>query len=170
MIKRKALKIIAHRSLRPLPSLMEMAVRAQPLSRVWLFAPHGLCPARLLRPWNFPGKNTGVGCPFLLLRIFPEIEPISLVSPSLADRFFTTMPPGKPQWGWLFLPYWTKIQASDSKLCLSKDNMALMPRWCWQVFNEKSHLAKITFVFLSATESKRTGRTYYGTGTYKWRS
>ena len=28
--------------------------------------PHGLSPARLLYPWNFPGKNTGVGCHFLL--------------------------------------------------------------------------------------------------------
>ena len=28
--------------------------------------PHGLSPARFLRPWNFPGKNTGVGCHFLL--------------------------------------------------------------------------------------------------------
>ena len=28
--------------------------------------PHGLQPSRLLRPWDFPGKNTGVGCHFLL--------------------------------------------------------------------------------------------------------
>ena len=28
--------------------------------------PHGLSPARLLYPWDFPGKNTGVGCHFLL--------------------------------------------------------------------------------------------------------
>ena len=27
--------------------------------------PHGLQPARLLCPWNFPGKNTGAGCHFL---------------------------------------------------------------------------------------------------------
>ena len=32
--------------------------------------PYGLYPARLLRPWNFPGKCTGVGCHFLLHRIF----------------------------------------------------------------------------------------------------
>ena len=31
--------------------------------------PHG--PTALLRPWDFPGKNTGVGCHFLLQRIFP---------------------------------------------------------------------------------------------------
>ena len=29
------------------------------------------CPTRLLCPWNFPGKNTGVGCHFLLQGIFP---------------------------------------------------------------------------------------------------
>ena len=33
--------------------------------------PLGLYPTRLLCPWNFPGKNTGVGCYFLLQGIFP---------------------------------------------------------------------------------------------------
>ena len=32
---------------------------------------HGLQPTRLLCPWDFPGKNTGVGCDFLLQGIFP---------------------------------------------------------------------------------------------------
>ena len=32
--------------------------------------PHGLKPARLLCPWDSPGKNTGVGCYFLLWGIF----------------------------------------------------------------------------------------------------
>ena len=32
--------------------------------------PHGLQSARLLCPWDFPGKNTGVGCHFLLQGIF----------------------------------------------------------------------------------------------------
>ena len=31
---------------------------------------HELQPARLLCPWNFPGKNTGVGCHFLLQGLF----------------------------------------------------------------------------------------------------
>ena len=31
--------------------------------------PHGLYPARLLSPRDFPAKNTGVGCHFLLLGI-----------------------------------------------------------------------------------------------------
>ena len=29
--------------------------------------PHGLQPTRLLRPWDFPGKSTRVGCHCLLL-------------------------------------------------------------------------------------------------------
>ena len=29
---------------------------------------HGLQPSRLLRPWDFPGKSTGVGCHCLLCR------------------------------------------------------------------------------------------------------
>ena len=33
--------------------------------------PHGLQPTRLLCPWDFPGKSTGVGCHFLLQGIFP---------------------------------------------------------------------------------------------------
>ena len=30
--------------------------------------PHGLQPSRLLHPWDFPGRSTGVGCHCLLQR------------------------------------------------------------------------------------------------------
>ena len=50
---------------------------------------------RLLCPCDFPGKNTGVGCPFLLQGIFPK-PGFELASPTLAGVFFTTEPPGKP--------------------------------------------------------------------------
>ena len=36
--------------------------------------PQGLYPARLLCPWDFPSKNTGVGCHFPLQGIFPTQE------------------------------------------------------------------------------------------------
>ena len=32
--------------------------------------PHGLKPARVLHPWDSPGKKLGVGCRSLLQRIF----------------------------------------------------------------------------------------------------
>ena len=53
--------------------------------------PHGLYPARLLCPWDFPAKNTGVGSLSLLQGL--EIEALS---PALEGGFFTTEPPGKP--------------------------------------------------------------------------
>jgi len=61
--------------------------------------PHGLQSARLLCPWDFPGKNTGVGCHFLLQGIFltQELNPHLPASPALAGGFFTTEPPGKPR-------------------------------------------------------------------------
>ena len=39
-------------------------------SRLTLLQPHGLQPTRLLCPWDFPGKNTGVGSHFPLQGIF----------------------------------------------------------------------------------------------------
>ena len=54
--------------------------------------------SRLLCPWDFPGKNTGVGCHCLLQGIFPNlgIEPVLLASLALAGGFFTSVPRGKP--------------------------------------------------------------------------
>ena len=56
--------------------------------------PHVLQPARLLCPWDSPGKNTGVGCHFPSPGDLPDpgIEPMS---PVLTDGLFTTEPPGK---------------------------------------------------------------------------
>ena len=64
--------------------------------------PHGLEPTRLLCPWDFPGKNTGVGSHFLLQGIFPT-QGLNLHLQRLlhwqADSF-TTEPPGKPPLKW----------------------------------------------------------------------
>ena len=42
------------------------------MSDAW--RPHGLQPTRLLRPWDLPGKSTGVGCHFTI----PETRSFSL--------------------------------------------------------------------------------------------
>ena len=50
------------------------------------YRPHGLQPNRLLRPWDSPGKNTGVGCHFLLqcMRVKSENE-VAQSCPTLTD-------------------------------------------------------------------------------------
>ena len=45
------------------------------LSHIWLCNP-----ARLLCPWDFPGKNTGAGCHFLLEWIFPSLRDQTCIS------------------------------------------------------------------------------------------
>ena len=52
------------------------------LSHVRLFVTPWLQPIRILCPWDFPGKNTWVGCHSLLQGIFPTqgLNPISCVS------------------------------------------------------------------------------------------
>ena len=46
--------------------------RVKSLSRARLFAtPWTVACTKLLHPWDFPGKSTGVGCHFLLQGIFP---------------------------------------------------------------------------------------------------
>ena len=56
-----------------------------------LWDPVTIQPTRLLCSWDFPGKNSGVGCHALLQGIpRPRMKPVSLISPALARGFFTT--------------------------------------------------------------------------------
>ena len=67
--------------------------------------PHGLQPTRLLCPWGFPGKNTGVSSLSLLQGIFPtegsnpgipaepQGKPLPLSSPSLNRSIHTSVWP-----------------------------------------------------------------------------
>ena len=45
---------------------LKWKVKMKSLSHVQLLVPDGLQPIRLLCPWDFPGKSTGVGCHCLL--------------------------------------------------------------------------------------------------------
>ena len=55
--------------------------------------PRGLQPAKLLCPWDFPGKSPRVGCDFLLQGISWPRDQTSISC--LAGGFLTTEPPGK---------------------------------------------------------------------------
>ena len=64
---------------------------------------HGLWPARLLCPWDFPGKNTEVGCHFLLqcMKVKSESESeVTQSCPTLCDPVDCS-PPGSSVHGLL---------------------------------------------------------------------
>ena len=67
--------------------------------------PHGLQPGRLLCPWDSQAKNTRVGwlCPPPGDLLNPGIEPVSLMSPALAGKFFTASAIWEAQ---VFSEYW----------------------------------------------------------------
>ena len=58
--------------------------------------PHGLQPTRLLRPWDFPGKSTGVGWHCLLQLWAPAAAAKSLHSCRTLCDPIDASPPGSP--------------------------------------------------------------------------
>ena len=81
-----------------LPNLSCLAcMHAKSLQLCPTLGSRGLHPARLLCPWDSPGKNTGVGCGALLQRIFPiQGSNQHLLFPALAGRFFMTRATWEP--------------------------------------------------------------------------
>ena len=73
--------------LRSVASLMSNSMR-----------PHGMQPTRLLYPWDFPGKNTGIGCHFLfqgiLLTQGSNPHTLSTVFPALQTDSLPLVEPG----------------------------------------------------------------------------
>ena len=66
-------------------------MRAKPLRHVHLSVTPWAEGARLLRPWDSPGKNTGLDCHVLPQGIFPTQESNPrLLFPALAGGLFTT--------------------------------------------------------------------------------
>ena len=57
--------------------------------------PRGLEPAKLLCPWDYPGKNAGVSFPPPGDLPDPGMEPASPVASYMAGEFSITEPPGK---------------------------------------------------------------------------
>ena len=55
--------------------------------------PHGRQPTRLPRPWDSPGKNTGVGCHFLLqcIKVKSESE-VTQLCPTLLNPMDCSLP------------------------------------------------------------------------------
>ena len=76
---------------------------------------------RLLCPWDFPGKNTGVACHFL-------IQPASPLSPALVGGFFTTEPPGKkaPAPLLLLLNFWSEQNKPSERSLICTSELSLV--------------------------------------------
>ena len=77
--------------------------------------PHGRQPTRLSRPWDSPGKNTGVGCHFLLqcMQVKSERE-VTQSCPTLATPW-TAAYQALPSMGFSRQKYWSGVPLPSPK-------------------------------------------------------
>ena len=78
-------------------------------SRFYSVRPHRRQPTRLPRPWDSPGKNTGVGCHFLLqcMKVKSESE-VAQSCPTLATPW-TAACQAPPSMGFSRQEYWSGV-------------------------------------------------------------
>ena len=74
-------------------SLLQLLLLLNRFSHVHSVRPHRWQPTRLPRPWDSPGKNTGVGCHFLLqcMKVKSERE-VTQSCPTLSDPKDCSLP------------------------------------------------------------------------------
>ena len=80
--------------------------------------PHRRQPTRLPRPWDSPGKNTGVGCYFLLqcMKVKSESE-VPQSCPTLVTPW-TAAQQGPPSMGFSRQKYWSGVPLPSPVLLL----------------------------------------------------
>ena len=79
--------------------------------------PHRRQPTRLSRPWDSPGKNTGVGCHFLLQCMKVKVKSFSRVRPSVTP--WTAAFQAPPSVGFSGQVYWSGVPLPSPTLDLA---------------------------------------------------
>ena len=96
--------------------------------------PHGLQPSRLLHPWDFPGKSTGVGCHCLL--ILKEMSPkysLEGLMLNVKSQYFGHLTHFKRSW------CWERLKAGGEGDDSRWDGwMASPTQWTWVWVNSRS--------------------------------
>ena len=80
--------------------------------------PHRQQPTRLPCPWDSPGKNTGVGCHFLLQCMQVKVKVKSLSRVRLLATPWTAAHQAPPSMGFSRPEYWSGVPLPSPKLAL----------------------------------------------------
>ena len=116
------------------PSWQSVALKYLPLplsrfSHVQLYVTPQTPPTGLPRPWDSPGKNTGVGCHFLLqcMKVKSESE-VAQSCPTLSDPMDCS-PPGSSVHGILQARVlgWGAVASYSTPPCFSSPRFARLP-------------------------------------------
>ena len=80
--------------------------------------PHRWQPTRLPHPWDFPGKNTGVGCHFLLQCMKVKVKSLSRVR--LLVTSWTAAYQAPPSMEFSRQEYWSGVRLPSPRYTLSE--------------------------------------------------
>ena len=83
--------------------------------------PHRRQPTRLPRPWDSPGKNTGVGCHFLLQCMKVKVKSLSRVW--LLATPWTAAHQAPPPMGFSRQEYWSGVPLPSPNIPIFMDNL-----------------------------------------------
>ena len=83
------------------------AAAAKSLQSCPILRPHRQQPIRLPQPWDFPGKNAGVGCHFLLQCVKVKVKSLSHVQ--LLVTPWTAASQAPPSMGFSWRGYWSGV-------------------------------------------------------------
>ena len=86
--------------------------------------PHGLQPTRLLHPWDFPGKSTGVGCHCLLQHTHIYLSKNTPKPHHSTQHILNPFPPSTPLPKLLHIYTYVSLHTS---LCLSPHTQLSLP-------------------------------------------
>ena len=97
---------------------------------VW---PHRWQPTRLPHPWDSLGKNTGVGCHFLLqcMKVKSESEAVQSC-PTLSNPMDCSLP-GSSVHGFSKQEYWSGVPLPSPKKA-ERQRINAFELWCWRRF------------------------------------
>ena len=137
--------------------------------------PHRQQPTRIPHPWDSPGKNTGVGCHFLLQCIKVKVKVKSLSRVRLLATPWTTAHQAPPSMGFSRQEYWSGVPLpspdSSYRRCLfhitplQSPSTVISQFFCISIFSGLSCIDEITwwtmiifpfsyvFVYLGVTNS-----------------
>ena len=122
--------------------------------------PHGLQPTRLLCPWDFPGKSTGVGCHCLLRRLGIEL-PYDPAIPVLGIRTEETTIERDTCTPVFTAALFTTARTWKPPRCPSADEGI---RKLWYIYTMEYYSAiKKECIWVSSNEVDETGAYYYFT-------
>ena len=87
---------------------------------------HRRQPTRLPGPWDSPGKNTGVGCHFLLqsMKVKSERE-VTQSCPTLSDPMDCSPPGSSPSMGFSRPEYWSGVPLPSPRSILGQFNYSI---------------------------------------------